>query len=131
MNYKRALVTGVMLWMIIFVTVSVLMFLPFLLDKTLIQFAIFWVLLIPAVLLLNKWYFRADPPSLKKGLMLGVILLAVLIALDAVITVPLFVKSYSVFFGDWMMCVEYAEILLLSIYAGFEYDRTYTKLEKK
>jgi len=120
-----------MLWMIIFVTVSVLMFLPFLLDKTLIQFAIFWVLLIPAVLLLNKWYFRADPPSLKKGLMLGVILLAVLIALDAVITVPLFVKSYSVFFGDWMMYVEYAEILLLSIYAGFEYDRTYTKLEKK
>ncbi len=130
MNYKRAFATGLMLWVIIYVVMSILMFVPFLVDKILTQFAIFWIVLIPAVLLLNKWYFKMDPPSLKKGLGLGLILLVLVVALDVIITVPLFVKSYAVFFGDWIMYVGYAEILLLSIYSGFEFDRTYTKREK-
>ena len=130
MNYKRAFATGIMLWVFIFMAISILMFVPILLDKTLTQFIIFWILLIPAVLLLGKWYFKMDAPSLKKGFILGIILLFTVIVLDVIITVPLFVKSYTVFFRDWMIYVEYSEILLLCIYAGFEFDRTYTKREK-
>ena len=115
------------MWVVIFVVVSILMFLPPLVDKKLMQFIIFWVLLIPIVLLLCKWYFKMDAPNLKKGIVLGIVLLFVALGLDVIITVPLFVKSYSVFFGDWMMYIGYVEILLLSIYAGFEFDGTFTK----
>lgn len=131
MNYKRGLATGVMLWVVILITISILRLIPWFLDRRLILFGIFWVLLIPEVLLMCKWYFKMDEPNLKKGFGLGVVLLLVTLALDVIITVPLFVKSYSVFFGDWMMYVGYAEILILSICAGFEFDKTFTKIESK
>lgn len=129
MNYKRALVTGIMLWVIIFAVISILMFLPPLVDNKIMQFGIYWLLLIPIVLSLCKWYFKMDAPNLKKGFVLGVVILGVSVLLDIIITVPLFVKSYSVFFGDWMMYVGYFEILLLSIFAGWEFDKTFTSAE--
>lgn len=129
MNYKRALITGIMLWVIIFVIISVLLFLPPLVDKKMWQVGIYCLLLIPIVLLLCKWYFKMDAPSVKKGLRLGIILVAVATLLDLIITVPLFVKSYSVFFSDPFMYAGYTEVLLLSIFAGWEFDKTFTKQE--
>src|SRR3989338_4651176 len=129
MNYLRAIKTGVMLWLTIFVVITILMFLPFLVDKKMLQFGIFWILLIPIVLLFCKWHFKMDAPNLKKGFLLGIIMLLVILVLDMVITVPLFVKSFSVFFGDWMMFVGYIEVLLLAVYAGFEFDKTFTKYD--
>ncbi len=131
MNYKRALMTGVMLWVIIFVVVSILMFMPGLQNKVLSQHIIFWILLIPITLLLAKWHFRMDPPNIKKGLLLGVIMLVAATVLDSIITVPFFVKSYAVFFANPLLYMGYGEILILSVFAGFEFDKTFTKPEEK
>lgn len=129
MNIKRAIGFGVMLWILIFVEVTIVMFIPALQDKVLTQHIIHWIVLIPMVLLLAKWYFKADPPTLKKGFFLGLIGLAVGIILDLLITIPLFVKDYG-FFADWKLWVGMAEAILLTTFAGFEFDKTFTKKEK-
>lgn len=127
MNYKRAVLAGLMMWCLIFVVLSGLMFAPFLVDKIMTQYLIFWVLLIPMTLMIAKWYFKMDPPNLKKGIMLGLLILAVSTVLDIFITVPFFVKSYAAFFGDWKLQVGVFEMLALCAYAGWEFDGTYTK----
>jgi len=98
------------------------MFLPPLKDKNLAIFGIFWVILVPLTLGMAKWYFAKEKATVKNGLFLGLIALAVGVILDVIITVPLFVKSFSAFFGNWMMYVGYAELLLLCAYAGAEFD---------
>lgn len=129
MKHKRAIVTGIMMWFFISVIFLVLMFAPFLQGKEMMQFAIFWVLLIPLTLLSAKWYFKMDSPNLKKGLCLGLIICGVALILDMFITVPIFVKSYANFFGDWKLYASLSEILLLCLYAGWEFDETYTRRE--
>ena len=101
MNYKRALGFGVLLWAIIFVVISVIMFLPWFKGHDMRIQVAWWVLAVPAVLLWAKAYFKQDSPTVKKGLTLGLIALVVGIILDTIITVPLFVKDYVAYFGDW------------------------------
>ncbi|MBT3539395.1 hypothetical protein HOF40_04190 [Candidatus Parcubacteria bacterium] len=131
MKIKRAIAFGVMLWVGIFAIISILMFTPSLQDKDFYQFLILWILLIPLVLLLAKWYFREDSPTTKKGFLLGIIGVLVGTVLDIAITVPLFVKSYSVFYSNVFMYIGIAEGILLATYAGFEFDATYTMESKK
>jgi hypothetical protein len=130
MKHKRAIITAVIIWLSIFIILSILMFLPFLKEKEMIQYFIFWVLLIPITLFSAKWYFRMDPPTLKKGLYLGLIILGVSLVFDIFITVPVFVKSYMIFFGNWRLYIGFSEIILLCTYAGWEFDDTYTKASK-
>lgn len=127
MNIKRALGFAVLLWIIIFGVISVLMFAPWFRDSEM-RVNIFWyVLAVPIVLLWAKAYFKMDEPTAKKGLFLGLIALVVGTILDAVITVPFFVKDYALFFGDWTMYIGYVEVLFLTIFAGAEFDATYSK----
>ncbi|HAZ28906.1 MAG TPA: hypothetical protein DCY48_03995 [Candidatus Magasanikbacteria bacterium] len=129
-NLKRAIGFGILLWVFIFVVISILMFLPGLKDnETRIYFG-WWLAEIPVVFLTAKWYFKQDPPSIQKGIMLGIVAIIVGSLLDSLITVPLFVHSYAEFFGDWRLYVGLLEMLVLTTAAGFEYDRTYTKREQ-
>ncbi|MEK7680492.1 MAG: hypothetical protein AAB348_00360 [Patescibacteria group bacterium] len=122
MNYKRAAGFGILIWVFIFVIISVLMFLPPLIGKELAIFGILWILLIPLTLMIAKWYFTKEKATAKSGLFLGLISLLVGIILDSIITIPLFVKSYSAFFGNWIMYVGYGELVILCVYAGAEFD---------
>ena len=126
MKHKRAIVAGIVVWFFIFVVLSILMFAPFLKEKDMVRYFVFWALLIPITLLSAKWYFRMDPPNLKKGLCLGLIILGMATFLDLIITVPFFVKSYVNFFGNWKLYVGLSEVVLLCAYAGWEFDKTYT-----
>jgi len=123
MKIKRAIGFGVMLWLAAFVVISIL-------------YQIVWLVLeIPVVLLLAKWYFKLDPPTIKKGLLLGLIGLLTSTILDLIITIPLFVspQSYrplSEFFLDWKILVSFGLVLLLTTYAGYEFDATYTKKDE-
>ena len=130
MNYKRALIFSLLLWVIIFVVISILIFLPVLKDNEMAMQVVYWVLLVPIVLLLAKWYFKGDAPTTKKGLFLGVFALLVGTVLDLIITVPLFIKSYSEFYLDWKMWVGFAMVIILTTFAGFEFDGTYSKREE-
>ena len=127
MNTKRAIIFGISVWIAAFVIISILMFTPWFKDsQTRVQVA-WWVLEIPAVLLLAKWYFKMDPPTVKKGFLLGVIGLVVGTVLDMIITVPLFVKSYSIFYTNWLMYIGFVWGIILTTYAGYEFDATFSK----
>lgn len=138
MNLKRAIGFGVMMWVLIFVAFSIIMFLPFLAGKTTWQYVIYWILFIPIALLTTKWYFKADPPTTKKGFMLGVIGLVVGSILDLVITIPLFIsqgRSYAEglaeFYGNWEILVSFGLFVVICTYAGWEFDGTFSKMNQK
>ncbi|MFA4830671.1 MAG: hypothetical protein WC862_03605 [Patescibacteria group bacterium] len=134
-NIKRALGFGVLLWVFIFVIWSVIMFVPVLKGRLAVQYVIELAVMIPLVLLLAKWYFKQDPPSVKKGLLLGILSLFVMAVLDLTITLPLFVgpqaggytAGLKQFYGSWQMWVSFAWFLILCVFAGWEFDRTFTK----
>ena len=136
MNIKRALGFSFLAWIFIFVIWSLLIFIPVIKDLMMLQYVIYWILLIPLVLLLAKWYFREDPPTLKTGLLLGVFALVVMFLLDLIITIPLFIMpqhngefmtALSAFYSQWEMWVGFAWFLALLAYAGWEFDQTFTK----
>jgi hypothetical protein len=129
MNIKRAIGFGAMLWILIFVVWSVLMFAPWFKDGEMRIYVTHWILLVPMVWLLAKWYFKATPPTWIKGLYLGLIGLATGTVLDLVITVPLFVKSYAGYYSDWRLWVGFALSVALCLIAGWEFDATYSKKE--
>lgn len=127
MNIKRLLGYSVILWVIIFVIYSIIMFLPWFKDHNVrIQIA-WWVLEIPIVLLWSRAYFKTVAPTWKSGLILGVVGLLIGTILDLLITVPFFVKSYAVYYGNWLMYVGFVEMIVLTIIAGAEFDATYSK----
>lgn len=127
MKLQRSIMFGAALWIAAFVVISIVMFVPWFKESTLRVMAIWWILEIPVVLLLAKWYFKADPPTVKKGVLLGIVGFVVSMVLDAIITVPLFVKSYAAFYGSWQLWVGLVEILVLCVLAGWEFDKTFTK----
>jgi hypothetical protein len=131
MNYKRAFGFGVILWVIIFVVVSILMFTPWVKDSQLRFQVVGWVLEIPIVLLMAKWYFKKDAPTIKKGFLLGLVGIVVGNILDIFITIPLFIGSYAVVYGNWKMYIGYAILLILAIFAGWEFDGTYSSREEE
>jgi hypothetical protein len=134
------------MWAGIFVILSILMFIPFLQDKDLVQFIIYWILLIPLTLLVAKWYFKQDSPTVKKGILAGLVVLTVICILDFVISVffvkfsdffygniyfytqfILFIKIYDLCSGNPYLYVGFVELLALTAFAGYEFDSTYTK----
>ncbi|MFH1292046.1 MAG: hypothetical protein ABIH87_02520 [bacterium] len=130
MNIKRALGFGVLLWIFIFVLWSIMIFLPYLNDHETIQYFIWWAVEIPLVLIMAKWYFKQKRPSLKQGFFLGLIVITIGVILDVTITVPLFVKSYSKFYGDWRLLLGIVEMLALTTLSGWEFDGPVANLDK-
>ncbi len=104
-------------------------------DIPLVQCIIYWIVLIPLVLVFSKWYFRKFQPSFKRGLILGIFTLVIFYILDAtmlVLSVPngggwdLLKTMYT----DWKFYIGIVLVLATTSYAGFEFDRTYTFDEK-
>lgn len=122
MNIKRAIGFGAFLWIAIFIIVTILMFLPWTAGNRLYQQIILWILEIPVTLLLARWYFFAKNPTVKEGFFLWLVGLVTGGILDVAVTVPLFVKSYAVFYGNWLMYVGFGVTLLVCLYAGYEFD---------
>ena len=127
MNLKRVFEYSVLLWIIIFAIISIVMFLPWFKDSQLRVQIAWWVLEIPVVLIWAKMYFKVGTLTWKKGLHLGLVALVVGTILDMIITVPLFVRSYTTYFGSWTLYVGYLELLVLTTLAGGEFDATFSK----
>jgi len=128
-NFKRAILFGLLWWLIAFITISILMFLPWFRDVELRWNIAWFVLETPLTLLWAKAYFKTDAPHIIKGVKLAVTALVVSVILDAIISVSLFIHSYQEFFGNWVMYIGYLIFFVLTIYAGGEFDATYTKEE--
>ena len=90
MNFKqilRAILIGALLWVIIFVEWSVMVFTPILKDLGNWQYLIHFFILIPIVLFGASYYYKNK--NKVNGFLLGLIMMLTAAVLDAIITVPL------------------------------------------
>ncbi len=132
MNIKRAIGFGIITWILILLFWSIVTFSPPLKDGRL-DYILFWIALIPIVIISAKWYFRVDESSWQKGLALGVVGLVTVIVLDIIVTIPLFfpapqlINPYLYFFSDFKLYIGFIWYIILTTYSGSEFDLTFTR----
>lgn len=106
----KAAFFGILWWILIFVEVSAIGFTPGLATRgpsglTLLPpgVALHFAALIGFTLLLAKFYFRGGDEAPSHPLFTAAIIVLVGLGLDALITVPLFVKNYLLYFQKWTL----------------------------
>ena len=114
MENKRAILTGALLWVLIFFEISILMF-GFKLNTTTTYF-VHYLALIPLAAFCLWLYFKGKHTNLtvKEGFKVSLIFIATGIVLDLLITVLLFIKSLSFFLTPYLW-VGYAEMILICL----------------
>ena len=116
-NWKRALVAAVGLWVLIFFEVSVLMFGFKLSAPDPNYYFIHALLLTSFVIVIALAYFY--PKKVKKGviegILLGIIFFVIGIILDSVITIPLFVHDYKFLLNPELLIGYIGGIVLCAI----------------
>jgi len=116
MKLLRAILIGALLWVLIFVEWSIIIFAPVLKDLGNWQYLIHYLVLIPIVYFGVKYYYKNMDRA--NGFVLGLVMLAAGLILDAAITVPLFTipqgTGYVAFFTAPLMLIGYAEFVVIS-----------------
>ena len=116
MNILRAVLTGIIVWALIFVEWSIIVFAPVLKDLGNWQWIIHFIALILIAIVGLSFYYKGSVKT--NGLLVGLIMLATGIVLDAIVTLPFFVSpqgiTYAEFFLNPLMIVGFAELLLVS-----------------
>jgi hypothetical protein len=116
MKFWRAITFGALLWVLIFFEVSVLMF-GFGLTSGRIYYLVHYIVLIFLAGFVSHFYFRKGGAGAKEGFLLGIVMMLTGILLDAIITIPLFIKSYS-FFADIYLWIGIAEGVVITTIVG-------------
>jgi len=122
-SFKRAVLTGAILWVLIFFEVSILMF-GFGMKDPMSSWA-HQILLFALTIFACWFYFKSKKVEreVQDGFKLGLTMLLTGVLLDAIITVPLFVKSYS-FFNSGLLWAGYIEGFVIAVlYSMFEKKR--------
>lgn len=103
MAVKRAVLFGAILWVVIFFEVSILMF-GFNLTAGTTYYIIHYVLLILLAGIVSALYFnsKTTKKGFAEGLKAGILFAITGIILDAIITIPLFIKDYSFFLNIYL-----------------------------
>ncbi len=123
MNTQRAIISGVITWILGVLVYSAPYFLPFIENSEQYVNVVFPLGIIPAVTLGAYFYYRTQGSTGYKtnGFRLGVVMIMVAIVLDALITVPLFIipegGNHFAFFTDlsfWLIAAEF--VIVTSIY---------------
>lgn len=116
MKLLRTIWIGALIWALIFVEWSIIIFTPFLKDLGNWQYLIHYLILIPIVIFGVSLYYKSGYKI--NGFLLGTFLLIIGIILDAVVTVPLFTIpqgiGYLEFFSSIFMIIGYVELILVS-----------------
>lgn len=118
MKILRAILSGAITWVLIFVLWSVMIFTPVLKDIEILQYLIHYAVLIPIVILGASYYYK----SMDKinGFILGLIMLIVGMILDAIITVPFFTKpqgtGYAEFFINPLIWIGFVEFVVITYF---------------
>lgn len=101
-------------------------------DLGLQDYIVMWIVDVPLVFLLAKWYFKKDPPTPKKGFYLGLITIALLLVVDGLSVVigkafnfPL--DFFAAMYGDWKFYVSIVWFVALTTFVGWEFDATFSK----
>lgn len=118
MKFWRAVLTGALIWILIFFEVSILM-LGFKLEPPdSFYYIIHYILLFGFILLSSLIYFRKAKTGLVHGLWLGIIFILVGIVLDSIITIPLFMKFDYSFLISGGLLVGYIMTLIVCMIVG-------------
>ncbi|HLC79327.1 MAG TPA: DUF5367 family protein [archaeon] len=116
MDLKRLALAGLALWVGIFVEVSVLMFGFNLTGES--YYISHYILLAIICAIVAHFYFKNQKASALEGLKAGFAMVVVGIVLDAIITVPFFVKDYS-FFTTLPLLLGYLESIAMVAAVGW------------
>jgi len=114
MKITRAIFIGILLWMIIFIEWFILTFA--LNHLAGMKWIIHFVLLVPISIFGAGCYYKKRNDL--NGFVLGLIFVSVGIFLDMLITVPLFVQTYS-YFIDYYRLSGFLEMVVLTGLYGF------------
>jgi amino acid transporter len=121
LNLGRATILGILLWVLIFVELSVLMFSGL---SNLIQKIIHFALLLVFALICGKIYFnKKNEDGWKEGFLLGVWMIIIGSVLDLLITIPFFVKSYETFYFQWSLWLGFVEVIILTTISGMIFKK--------
>ena len=117
MKTGRAILSGVLIWFLVFSLFGVLSIIPATRDSVILQGIIAGVAIIPSALLSAHIYYQTG--SKVNGLLAGIVMVVTALLLDALITVPLVEKPYHgtdhiQFFTNPILGVIVAEVLLVT-----------------
>ena len=109
MELKRAVVIGIVLWIVIFFEVCALLFGLKLQQGSDLYLIIHYILLSIFVLISSFIYLKDKKakPGLRQGLLLGLTFVVIEIILDSIIAVPLFMKGDYGFLVSGEMVLSY------------------------
>jgi hypothetical protein len=121
MKTKRAILIGIAIWIIAILFYSTSYYVPILEDPDSQANVVLFVVVMPLVWLGCSYYYKSDGKT--HGLKVGQTMLLTAVALDALITVPLFVipnggNHYSFFtsLGFWIIAFEFLIVATLYWY---------------
>jgi hypothetical protein len=117
MKITRAIWTGALSWGLVFIEVSILMFVFGIqnTDTSIAHHLLFPVtILIPALIYFNK---PEVEKGAKQGIYLCLIFFATSLVLDSIITIPLFVKDYGFLLNPYHL-IGLAESLAVTVVVG-------------
>lgn len=121
MKTKRAILIGIAIWMIAILFYSISFYLPILENAENQANIVLFVVVMPLVWLGCSFYYKKDYKT--HGYKVGQTMLLTAVALDALITVPIFVipnggSHYSFFtsLGFWMIVFEFLAVAVLYWY---------------
>ena len=117
-NWLRATWLGVLLWVLIFIELSILIFLPWFKENTMAVKIVHLPILAIFTIFLACRYFKVVMPTAKEGFIFGVWILIIANVLDLVLTIPLFIKSYSGFYSDIWLWVGFLVVILFATMVG-------------
>jgi len=111
MKITRAVTTGIIVWILIFSTFSLLILFPLTQSNLILQGIIVGIAMVPFTILGTKYYYKNGANT--NGFSLGLVVISTALILDVFITVP-FVEipsggSYASFFTNpilWILVVE-------------------------
>ena len=63
-------------------------------------------------------YFKGKKARMKEGFVLGIYFLIIGTVLDLIITIPLFVKSFT-FYLEWSLWFGFLEVIVFSSIGGY------------
>jgi len=123
MNWKKIIIYGVLLWVFIFVIITILMFVPALAGNESLQNILSLIGIAILIFILSLFYFKKNPANFGKGLLVGLIWVVTGSILDLIITIPLFTQpsgvGYAEFYSQPSMWVGFGiSILLTGIFAA-------------
>lgn len=103
MKLFHSILTGVLLWILIFALFTIMSFVPSLKKSETLQYMVLFVLLIPLVVASLKFYPSKN--VMNNGILKGLVIVTVCSVLDAIITVPFIIipqyeGSYADFFTN-------------------------------